>query len=89
MGTVSPDSDTRECPISHVQVPVGDFDVTNQVAALFIDLIDARRKELAWQGIGTGILSYSKSVEKKEAKINDFVTRIMMAYPPELGQVSN
>ena len=37
---------------------------------LFIDLIDARKKELAWQGVGTGILSTSKSVEKKEAMIN-------------------
>ena len=54
---------------------------------LFIDLIDARKKELAWQGIGTGILSYSKSVEKKEAMINDFVTKIMMAYPPQLEEV--
>jgi hypothetical protein len=56
---------------------------------LFIDLIDARKKELAWQGIGTGILSYSKSVEKKEAKINDFVTQIMMAYPPQLEEAKN
>ena len=56
---------------------------------LFIDLIDARRKELAWQGIGTGILSYSKSVEKKEAMISDFVTKIMTAYPPQIEKVSN
>ncbi len=56
---------------------------------LFIDLIDARKKELAWQGIGTGILSYSKSIEKKEAMINDFVTRIMTAYPPEPESVKN
>ena len=56
---------------------------------LFIDLIDARKKELAWQGIGTGILSYSKSVEKKEAMINDFVTQIMTAYPPQLEESKN
>lgn len=56
---------------------------------LFIDLIDARKKELAWQGIGTGILSYSKSVEKKEAMINDFVAKIMTAYPPQTGEDSN
>ena len=49
---------------------------------LFIDLIDARKKELAWQGIGVGILSYYKNVEKKEARINEFVTNIMMQYPP-------
>lgn len=55
---------------------------------LFIDLIDANKKELAWQGIGTGILSYSNSIEKKEARINEFVSKIMMAYPPEV-EVSN
>ena len=52
---------------------------------LFIDLIDARKKELAWQGVGTGILSTSKSVEKKEAMINEFVSKIMTKYPPEPG----
>lgn len=51
---------------------------------LFIDLIDARKKELAWQGIGVGILSYYKSVDKKEARINEFVTHIMTQYPPQL-----
>lgn len=49
---------------------------------LFIDLIDARKKELAWQGIGTGVLSSTKSVEKKEARIIEFVSQIMAAYPP-------
>ena len=56
---------------------------------LFIDLIDARKKELAWQGMGTGILSSSKSIEKKEAKINEFVSEIMTAYPPELEVTAN
>jgi hypothetical protein len=49
---------------------------------LFIDLIDAHKKELAWQGIGKGILSYNKSIEKKEARIIEFVTEIMTQYPP-------
>jgi len=51
---------------------------------LFIDLIDARKKELAWQGTGTGILSSSKSIEKKEERINEFVSRIMVQYPPQI-----
>jgi len=55
---------------------------------LFIDLIDAHKKELAWQGIGTGVLSYSKSIEKKEARINEFVSKIMTAYPPQV-EISN
>lgn len=56
---------------------------------LFIDLIDARKKELAWQGIGVGILSYYKNVDKKEARINEFVTHIMTQYPPQLEVSSN
>lgn len=61
---------------------------TSTEGTLFIDLIDANKKELAWQGIGTGILSYSSSIEKKEARINEFVSKIMTAYPPQL-EVSN
>ena len=56
---------------------------------LFIDLIDARKKELAWQGIGVGILSYSKNIEKKEARISEIVTNIMMQYPPKIEVSSN
>jgi hypothetical protein len=56
---------------------------TSTEGTLFIDLIDARKKELAWQGIGTGLLSYEKNIEKKEARINEFVAKIMTAYPPQ------
>ena len=62
---------------------------TSTEGTLFIDLIDAHRKELAWQGIGKGILTDSKSIDKKVAKINEFVSKIMMAYPPELDEVAN
>ncbi|PCH77935.1 MAG: hypothetical protein COB98_01905 [Flavobacteriaceae bacterium] len=49
---------------------------------LFIDLIDARKKELAWQGIGSGVLARTGNVLKKEAKIQEFVFEIMKNYPP-------
>ena len=55
---------------------------------LFIDLIDARKRELTWQGIGIGILSYEKNIDKKEAKINEIVSKIMTIYPP-VETVSN
>lgn len=61
---------------------------TSTEGTLFIDLIDAHKKELAWQGIGTGVLSSSKNIEKKEARINEFVSKIMTAYPPEV-EISN
>ena len=49
---------------------------------LFIDLIDANKKELVWQGIGSGALSYSGNVAKKEERIKEFVAEIMAKYPP-------
>jgi len=49
---------------------------------LFIDLIDADKKELTWQGMGTGALTTSKDIGKKEARIKEFVNEIMAKYPP-------
>ena len=49
---------------------------------LFIDLIDADKKELAWQGIGSGGLITSGNVAKKEERIKQFVAEIMSNYPP-------
>lgn len=55
---------------------------TSVEGTLFIDIIDANKKELAWQGMGTGYLVSSKNIAKKEARINEFVTEIMTKYPP-------
>jgi hypothetical protein len=49
---------------------------------LFIDLIDAEKKELAWQGIGSGALNTTGDVAKKEERIKEFVAEIMAKYPP-------
>jgi len=62
---------------------------TSTEGTLFIDLIDAHKKELAWQGIGKGILSDSRSIDKKVAKINEIVSKIMTEYPPEMEEVAN
>jgi hypothetical protein len=51
---------------------------------LYVDLIDAKKKELIWQGMGTGYLT--KNMEKKEARFREFVSKIMEKYPPELAQ---
>ncbi len=49
---------------------------------LFVDLIDAKKKELAWQGIGSGALTTSGNIAKKEERIKHFVAEIMTNYPP-------
>ena len=51
---------------------------------LFIDLIDMEKKELIWQGMGTGYIS--QKTDKKEAQIKEFVQKIMEKYPPQLKQ---
>lgn len=51
---------------------------------LYIDLIDAKKKELVWQGQGVGYLSVSNNIDKKEARIKEFVKQIMEKYPPEM-----
>ena len=59
---------------------------TSTQGSLYIDLIDADKKELIWQGKGSGYLSSSSNIEKKEARIKEFVAEIMTAYPPEVKQ---
>lgn len=54
---------------------------TSTEGMLFIDLIDANKKELVWQGIGSGVLTLDR--EKKQARINEFVSEIMKQFPPE------
>lgn len=49
---------------------------------LFIDFIDKEKKELVWQGIGTGALKL-QNVEKKEERIKLFVKEIISKFPPE------
>lgn len=50
---------------------------------LYVDLIDADKRELVWQGVGTGYLTQNR--EKKEQRIREFVGRIMEKYPPGAG----
>ena len=53
---------------------------TSTEGILYIDLIDANKKELVWQGMGTGYLS--RNMSKKEERINKFVSEVMKQYPP-------
>ncbi|NQX86689.1 MAG: DUF4136 domain-containing protein [Flavobacteriaceae bacterium] len=58
---------------------------TSTEGTLYIDLIDAKKKELVWQGIGKGYIP-TGSTEKKEARIKEFVKRIIATYPPGAKQ---
>ncbi len=53
---------------------------TSTEGTLYIDLIDANKKELVWQGMGTGYLT--QNMDKKIERIKIFVEKIMEKYPP-------
>ena len=60
----------------------GNTSVSSYVeGTLFIDLIDAKKRELVWQGQGVGALTQNR--EKKEELINEFVAKILAQYPPQ------
>ena len=48
---------------------------------LFIDLIDAKKQELVWQGVGSGVLD--QNMNNREERITEFVGKILASYPPE------
>ncbi len=58
---------------------------TTTEGTLYIDFIDASKKELVWQGIGRGYLNIN-NIEKKEARIREFVNKILERYPPGMTQ---
>ncbi|RXJ44563.1 DUF4136 domain-containing protein [Gelidibacter gilvus] len=53
---------------------------TSTEGTLYVDLIDANKKELVWQGMGVGYLA--DRMDKKEERIKEFVAKIMEKYPP-------
>ena len=50
---------------------------------LFIDILDAKTKNLIWQGIGYSDL-VTGDMERKEKRINEIVAKILTAYPPTM-----
>ena len=58
--------------ISKLAINGKDYDVTLNIRI--------KNKELIWQGIGEGALT--QNPEYKEARINEFVAKILTKYPP-------
>jgi hypothetical protein len=65
----------------------GNFNNSNNISSntegrLFIDFIDAKTKELIWQGVGRSGLYNGNDIEKREEKIRLIVSKILAQYPP-------
>ena len=54
--------------------------LTHTEGTLYIDLIDAKKNEMVWQGEGSGFLT--QNVDKKDEVIKNFVLKILEQYPP-------
>jgi len=54
---------------------------TQTEGTLYIDIIDANKKELVWQGIGNGVLTQNR--DRKQQRISEFVNKIVAQFPPE------
>lgn len=54
---------------------------TQTEGTLYIDIIDAGKKELVWQGVGSGVLTQDR--DKKQERINEFAKEIMAQFPPK------
>jgi len=54
---------------------------THTEGTLYIDVIDAAKKELVWQGVGNGVLTTDRN--KKQERINEFVAEIIAKFPPQ------
>lgn len=57
---------------------------TQTEGILYIDLIDAKKKEMIWQGEGVGILT--QNTGKKDERIKEFVAQILAQYPPNTSK---
>ena len=55
---------------------------TRTEGQLYINLVDAQTNQLIWQGKGTAQLYPNEKVEKKQARIQKIVDKILEHYPP-------
>lgn len=60
------------------------INVDNYVeGTLFVDMIDASKKQMVWQGRAMGTINPDISTEKREANIKSAVKEVFKAYPPK------
>ena len=60
------------------------INVENYVeGTLFVDMVDASKKQLVWQGRAVGTIDENATPEKREKNINYAVKQIFATYPPK------
>jgi hypothetical protein len=54
------------------------------VGTLAIDMIDAKKKQVAWRGLGTKEIDTNAKPERRDSNINKAVEKIFKNYPPKV-----
>jgi hypothetical protein len=54
------------------------------VGTLAVDIIDAKKKEVAWRGLGTKEIDTNAKPEKRDQNIGKAVEKIFKNYPPKV-----
>lgn len=54
------------------------------IGTLAVDLIDAKRKQVAWRGLGTKEIDVNAKPEKRDSNITKAIEKIFKNYPPKV-----
>jgi hypothetical protein len=54
------------------------------VGTIAIDMVDAKKKEMVWRGLGTKEINTTAKPEKRDENINKAVEKIFKNYPPKV-----
>lgn len=54
------------------------------VGTLIVDIVDAREKQLVWQGVASDAIDPGASVDERDRMVNAMVARMLADYPPSV-----
>ena len=57
-----------------------DRTVTYQIGTINLDIVDAEKKQLIWEGVSEGVVT-EESLQNPKVKVNAVVTELMRKYP--------
>ena len=63
-----------------IGLPIGQANVNRQIT---IDFVDENKKQLFWQAISESSFNPNANPEKREARLNAIVEKVLTSYPPE------
>lgn len=63
-----------------IGLPIGQANVNRQIT---IDFVDENKKQLFWQAVSESSFNPKATPEKREARLNAIVEKVLSSYPPE------